>query len=344
MMNAMYFISLIPQNEGVEGWPVEVRKQMAPDLLSELDFLYNFPAGDPGIMGTLSDDLFVQPATWRDIDSLIAYVQGMPDGIGDVDRAPGIQGLIYETTFRYPDEVDREYFDAMPPRDALEERIRSLGDRNTDAIMRQFDRPAELRARMVLLISRFYAEHYEKEIPNRLPALERSAAAHREEAGGDPIALARKLTGRGSTCLDAYCVGPFDRLVFAPSMDMGVYNSCAVIGGTHGLFYPLEAEYMDIPTDVEETRLARIYKALSDEQRLKILRLLRGREMYAQEIVEATGIHQSVVSRHLSFMKAVGLVLARRQNNMKFFSINPTVSDYLARALDFVPPAGGGLH
>jgi ArsR family transcriptional regulator len=95
---------------------------------------------------------------------------------------------------------------------------------------------------------------------------------------------------------------------------------------------------------MEETRRARIYKALADEQRLRILRLLRGREMYAQEIVEATGIHQSVVSRHLTFMKAVGLVNARRQNNMKFFSVNVGIRDELAGALDLLAPAGGRLE
>jgi DNA-binding transcriptional ArsR family regulator len=340
MLNAMYFASLVVENEGVEGWPVEVRKEMAPDLLAELDFLFNYPAGDPGIMGTLSDDLFLHREACRDIDALIAYVQAMPDGVGELDTAPGIQGLIYETVFRYPDGVDRDYYDSLPPRQAIEERVRSLGDRDVETAMRYYDRPAELRARMVVLISRFYAEHYEKEMPKRLPALERGAAAHRQETIGDPVALAKRLTGRGATCLEGYCLGPFDRLVFSPSMDMGAYNSCAVVGGVHGLFYPLEPEFMDTPVDVDETRRARVFKALSDEQRLRILRMLRGREMYAQEIVEATGIHQSVVSRHLSFMKAVGLLDARRQNNMKYFSINPAVRDDLERALDFVPPAG----
>jgi DNA-binding transcriptional ArsR family regulator len=122
-------------------------------------------------------------------------------------------------------------------------------------------------------------------------------------------------------------------------MDMGVYNSCAIVDGVHGLFYPLEPEFMGAQVDIEETRLARIYKALADEQRLRILRLLRGGEMYAQEIVEASGIHQSVVSRHLSFMRAVGLVNARRQNNMKFFSVNPGIRDELAAALDLLAPA-----
>ena len=66
--------------------------------------------------------------------------------------------------------------------------------------------------------------------------------------------------------------------------------------------------------------MALVYRALSDEHRLRILRLLHHGELYAQEIVERTGLHQSVVSRHLTFMKAVGLVNVRRQNNMKFYS------------------------
>ncbi len=142
------------------------------------------------------------------------------------------------------------------------------------------------------------------------------------------------------SCLEGGCAGPFERHIFSPSMDMGVYNSCAIVDGVHGLFYPLEPEFLGTPPDeAEETRLARIYRALSDEQRLRILRMLREREMYAQEIVERTGLHQSVVSRHLSFMKAVGLVLWRRQDNMKFFSLNPAMRAELSRTLELFEPA-----
>jgi len=339
MMNAMYFTSLVIQNEGVEGWPVQLRKEMAAELLAELDFLYGYPAGDPGIMGTLGDNLFTHPEAWRDLESLVRYVEGMPDGIGELDGAPGIQGLIYQTTFRYPDEVDPEVYGQLPHREAIEQRIGSFDDRDVDAIMPYYDRPAELRARMVVLIRRFYAEHYEKEMPNRMAALERSVAVHNAEAMTDAEAVGRMVTGRPKSCLEIGCAGPYERHIFVPSMDMGVYNSCAIVADVHGMFYPLEPEFMGIQVNVEETRLARIYKAMADEQRLRILRLLRGREMYAQEIVEATGIHQSVVSRHLSFMKAVGLVNARRQNNMKFFSVNPGIRDELAGALDLLAPA-----
>jgi len=339
LMNAMYFTGHATQSEGVEGWPVELRLEMAEDLLAELDFMFNYPAGDPGVLGILCDNLFIHPEAWRDVEALLSYVENMPDSIGKLDEAPGIQGLIYQATFRYPEDVDRSLYERMPHREAIAQRMRSLGDRDAEEIMSWYDRPAELRQRMVRLIRQFYKEHYEKQMPLRLPALQRSVARHRSEPDSDAEAVARRLTGKHKSCLEAGCTGPYERHIFAPSMDMGVYNSCAIVGGVHGLFYPLEPEFTGLPTDMEETRLTRIYKALADEQRLRILRLLRGREMYAQEIVERTGLHQSVVSRHLSFMKAVGLLNARKQNNMKFYSLNPAAKEMLTGTLALFEPA-----
>ncbi|HSP54739.1 MAG TPA: hypothetical protein VLS25_04045, partial [Dehalococcoidia bacterium] len=105
MLNLMYFTSLVPQLEGVEGWPVRLRDEMAPDLLAELDALYNYPAGDPGVMGTLGDILFAHSEASRDINALLAFVEALPDG-GQDDAAPGIQTLIYRTTFQFLDEPE----------------------------------------------------------------------------------------------------------------------------------------------------------------------------------------------------------------------------------------------
>jgi DNA-binding transcriptional ArsR family regulator len=329
MLNAMYFTSLVPHMEGIDGWPAQLRADMAPDLLAELDALYDYPAGDPGVMGIFGDDLFGRPDLWSDVDRLIGYVRSMPLGEDGTEAAPGVQRLIHQTTFRYPEDVEPGAYDGYPQREAIERRFQSLDDRDTPSIMAIYDRPSELRERMARLIERFYHEHYRDEMSKRLLALERSVAAHRQETVADPAQLAARLTGRQS-CLEGACAGPFARLVFTPSLDMGPYSSCAIIGDIHGLIYPLEPEYRGAAAEeAEEARIARLYKALGDEQRLRILRMLREREMYAQEIVERTGLHQSVVSRHLQFMRAVGLLQSRKQNNMKFFSLNPAARDIL---------------
>ncbi|MBI2912593.1 MAG: helix-turn-helix transcriptional regulator [Chloroflexi bacterium] len=342
LMNAMYFTSLVTQTDGIEGWPTRLRAEMTPDLLAELDSLYNYPAGDPGLPGILGENLFAHPELWHDLASLLRYVREMPLGVTGSEADPGVQGLVYQATFRYLDEAERQPYQGMPPREAIDSRLRSLGDRDADTVMALYDRPEELRQRLASLIERFYQGHYRQEVPARLPCLERSAAVHRNQPVGDPGALARRLTGRASSCLEPQengqppiCPGPYERLIFAPSLDMGPYTSCAAVGRVHGLFYPCEPEFVGAsPEEAAEAHLARVYKALADEQRLRILRLLRERELYAQEIVERTGLHQSVVSRHLAFMRAVGLVQARKQNNMKFFSLNPDIRHELAKTLD----------
>lgn len=341
MMNLIYFTSLVPQIEGVEGWPVRLRDEMAPDLLTELDALYTYPAGDPGFGGTLGDFLFAHPEAWPSIDALTAYIQALPDGVGPGDTSPGIQGLIYQATFRFLEEDERAPFAGLPHRAAVEARMRSLDDRDENAIMAVYDRPGELRERIVALVGRFYREHYAPVLQERRRALEASVASHRNETSTDPSELAARLSGLGTSCLEGHCGMDHERFMFTPSMDMGPYNSCAIVGGIHGSFYPLEPEFRPGGSveEEEQVRLARLFKALSDEGRLGIVRLLRGREMYANEIVEATGLHQSVVSRHLSFMKAVGLVTARKQNNMKFYSINPGVRDEFGKTLDLFVPA-----
>ena len=343
LMNAMAFTSLVEIAEGIDGWPVETRSRMDPELRAELDFLFTFPKGDPGLMGTLTDRLFAHPEAWGSVEGLLTFVRGLP--LSAEDAPPGLADVAVQSLVFYnicdPLELKQEG-SPVPDADRRDRLIKVLEQAGTDveAGLAVYDRPEELRARMVRLIERFYAEHYRQDQARRLTCLERSVAAHRSQSATDPAALARRLSGRPSSCLDAedgqppICAGPYSKYVFAPSLDLGPYVSCADVGAVHGYFYPCEPEFTEAQEDEENRRLARIHKALADEQRLKILHLLRERELYAQEIVERTGLHQSVVSRHLAFMKAVGLVDARRQNNMKFYSLNPAVREQLAKTLE----------
>jgi DNA-binding transcriptional ArsR family regulator len=189
---------------------------------------------------------------------------------------------------------------------------------------------------MLSLIERFYEDHYRHDLPRRLPCLERSAAAHNKESIGDVTELIRRLIKRGDQVCLEQDPADYTEFIFAPSIDMGPYISCADMPPAHGLFYGCELEFLgEAPEEAENTRrMARIYKALGDEQRLRIFHMLQDREMYAQEVVERTGLHQSVVSRHLAFMAAVGLLQARREGNMKFFSPNPELRDKLRTMLE----------
>jgi DNA-binding transcriptional ArsR family regulator len=193
---------------------------------------------------------------------------------------------------------------------------------------------------MTALIVRVYQEHYKADLPRRIPLLEASADAHGKDVNLDPAELGKRLSGRDNACIGDVCPGPFEKLYFSPSLDVGPYISCSNLGSIHGYVYPCDANGDDdTESEADTVRLARIYKALADEQRLSILQMLRGREMYVQEIVDRTGLHQSVVSRHLSFMAAVGLLVKRRKGSMKYLSINPEMHETLAGTIDLFAAA-----
>jgi len=339
LLNAMYFTGLAKDHDGVEDWPAQVRREMRPNLRDEIDFLFNYP-GHSGVMGAVNDSLFSHREAWADVDALLRYVRELPAGVGELPHRPGIQGLALYTLRWFGGKHDLRVELGAEPRETLAQAAASAG-LNVDEVLAKYDRPEDLRQRILDLIQRFFDEYYRPDMPRRLPCLERSVAAHRDQPVGDVNELLQSLAHRPISCLTDN-PGTFTHHVFAPSLDTGPYLSCADTPPLHGVYYPCEARFTGGGTEESEEmqRLARIHKALSDEQRLRILHLLGDGELYAQQIVERTGLHQSVVSRHLEFMKVVGLVLARRQQNMKFYSLNPAMREELGKTLElFQAPA-----
>ncbi|TCL66591.1 ArsR family transcriptional regulator [Hydrogenispora ethanolica] len=64
-----------------------------------------------------------------------------------------------------------------------------------------------------------------------------------------------------------------------------------------------------------------VFKALSDETRLRILNLLYEQELCVCDIMETLQISQSKASRHLIYLKNAGLATDRKQAQWAFYSI-----------------------
>ncbi len=63
-----------------------------------------------------------------------------------------------------------------------------------------------------------------------------------------------------------------------------------------------------------------IFKALADEGRLRILRAVDQAELSVAELVQALGMPQSTVSRHLKPMREAGLVASRRDGTSVYYN------------------------
>jgi len=75
-------------------------------------------------------------------------------------------------------------------------------------------------------------------------------------------------------------------------------------------------------TEIEATRA--IFKALSNEYRIRILEALRDGELCACEIQVVLDAPQSTVASHLRELKDAGLVNTRRQGKWTYYRIGDT--------------------
>ena len=64
-----------------------------------------------------------------------------------------------------------------------------------------------------------------------------------------------------------------------------------------------------------------LFKALSDETRLRIVLLLSEKELCVCQIVEALVLSQVKVSRHLTILKYAGLVRCRKEGTWVYYSL-----------------------
>lgn len=94
-----------------------------------------------------------------------------------------------------------------------------------------------------------------------------------------------------------------------------------------------------------------LFKAMADETRLRTLNLLIKKELCVCEIVEALGVGQSKVSRHLAYLKNAGLVKDRREGAWMHYSLAPPTGplhrkfvQWLAEAGDEIPSGAADLQ
>ena len=74
---------------------------------------------------------------------------------------------------------------------------------------------------------------------------------------------------------------------------------------------------------MEHAKAARIFKAIGDENRLRILSLLRSGERCACKLLEDMHISQSTLSHHMKLLCDAELVYGRKEGKWVYYSIIP---------------------
>jgi ArsR family transcriptional regulator len=71
----------------------------------------------------------------------------------------------------------------------------------------------------------------------------------------------------------------------------------------------------------------KIFKSLSDPNRLRILKMLQTKSLCVCEITDILQLATSTVSKHLSILKAVGFIIEEKDGKWVNYSINPRPFD-----------------
>ena len=85
--------------------------------------------------------------------------------------------------------------------------------------------------------------------------------------------------------------------------------------------------------DADEKKTALIFKAFCDENRIRILKLLRTGEKCACKLLEEINVTQPTLSHHMKILCDSGVVVGRKDGKWTYYSISPEGAEAARRCL-----------
>jgi DNA-binding transcriptional ArsR family regulator len=299
-------------------WIERARSTLGADLRADLNLLFPWRGRTLGLVGILEHTpglpikAFIKRVSTTPADELLELMLG--ETLSDRQALPRLRAAIGGPPAAMDDyiaatetEVDRKWL----------RRLLSLP-------------PSEVRARLARLLREGYARVYAAREAEVAGLLERDVAARRQRAPAlGSSALVEHATGGFVLDPDA----PYAGVVLAPSYFFRPYNLVTAYRGVRVFIYPIETSP---DADMPPAELVRYYKALGDETRLRLLRLLAGREMYLQELARALGVSHVTVLHHIALLRAAHLVQIVERENLKYYRLrSDRIRDAAAQWLEF---------
>jgi ArsR family transcriptional regulator, arsenate/arsenite/antimonite-responsive transcriptional repressor len=103
------------------------------------------------------------------------------------------------------------------------------------------------------------------------------------------------------------------------------------------------ARALERPAPVHGARADVVFRAFADRTRLRILHLLRAREMCVGDLVAVLRVSQPTASRHLAYLRRAGLVTVRSDGLWKFYALAVAVTPFHAKLLDCLAACTGDV-
>lgn len=327
LLATISLLSVAADYEGLADWLRETRASMSADLLEELCLLVGFPGGYQRLTSELVACL-PDGALELSFDELLAHLRAIPV---EQYQLIALRALARGTE---PRPTAAELLDRLDRPADWAAFLSEIGSSTPPQVVSSLVLDAEtFKRRLLGALVRFWREIYAAEYEATRPLMERSVSYHRAQRHSPYFPdLFVAVTGRLMPERIARLLSSISLATFVPSCYVGPYVAYTQFDDQLILFYNCRSTPVsDAPP--EGASLYPPLKALADETRLQILALLRGRELYAQEIVDRLDISQPAVSRHLNLMASAGVLRVRRDGNTKYYAIDGKTLARLADSL-----------
>jgi DNA-binding transcriptional ArsR family regulator len=172
--------------------------------------------------------------------------------------------------------------------------------------------PERAKAMLVDLISRWREEVFPPLAAEAAPLAERDAAEKRRLA--DTLAP-EQLVERMAPGLQYLPTPDVHRIVFFPVYTSRPWVYTSEYKHVKIFCYPIRVDREEAPPD-DPARLVRVYKALGDESRLKLLRRLQAGPVTLAEAAQELGLAKSTTHHHLAILRQAGFVLIRDSDDL----------------------------
>lgn len=314
--------------EDGERWFDEVRTKASPRLLRAWAGVSGKAGAAWGNLAGVPLGMALESSPARTVPEFIARIEDLPardiwlalagyhliplrDEIGTDAflRAAGGDGparkLLHQAALKYEDEVEE-----APP-------LLSMT-------------PEETRDHVIEVMRLWHEEVFSQRAAEVAAVLERDAATKRSLA---VTTSPQKLIEIATNGIEFRGERWVRRVVLVPQVTMRPWNVSSAWEDRLIICYPVADESLGGDQAAPPARMVRLYKALADEKRLRILKRLTEGQATLQELADHVGLAKSSAHHHMVILRSASLV---------------TVTDDLQRLYtlrtDMVPQASSLLH
>ncbi len=307
-------------------WAEKTRAALPQDFLDELEAVYG-----PYMKGRIFFELPVDAPDPNDVTGFIQHVRTM-------DPVRFIFYLIGRVIS--PDEIAAIGLDAqMLISAAPEEYCFPLTETPMAQILAD---PSAFQNRLANLWQRYWDVFFREEVEETLRPQWETAIVRKERQlardGGE--VLYEHITGWKELPPELPDGHPFTEMVIIPLMLLPPQNY--LLYGYGNITILFDCRRTESRAEHEERareEAARTFKGLSDDTRLKILRLIALKEgkMHGKQIAEKLELSASAVSRHIGVLKDSNLILEEPEDNRITYRLNQkTLQSLSEKVLDYL--------